>query len=310
MNEYLFIQQRINHYSCYVKHMINGFCEEFQTNKVHSRRLTSVLDRLFAKENHTFLNFFVDEKLSITAQFIQYLNAQGEIIHMGESYYALPPERTIVLPDGQNVLISSLQLNDGQVGLGKIIAAKSPIFINYNEYVFLPSFEQIFKHYQNRLSNHHDVEPSEMIIFNERGSFKSTKINNMQDREYYLLKFERLIGSQIKSENYFAQWRNKEWFVVQIVNGMYLRIRMALRDRKKLNTSYSLINRKGGFIEVKLQYSIPKEEDILLRLIATPKENKWSKSYLTTESQLENVRAIFAYCKLKELEVNNNGIYN
>lgn len=308
MNEYLIIQQRLNHYSCYVKHMISGLCEEFQTNKIHLRRLTTVLERLFAKEVSIFLNFFVDDRFSIPTQFIHYLSAQGEIFHVGNNEYALPPERSIVLPDEQNVLISSLQLNKGEVGLGQVISAKSPIFLNYDKYVFLPTFEQIIKHYQNKLSNNHDIEPFEMITFTENGSFKSSRFTNLNDGEYYILKFERLIGNQIKLEHYFAQWRDKQWYVSEITNSTLLRTRLALRSRKNLNSYYSFSKKQNGFVEVNLQFSLPKEEDVLLRLIATPIQNKWPKSYLTTESQLKNIREIFTYCKLKE--VKNDGIHN
>ncbi|MEK3726609.1 hypothetical protein [Lysinibacillus sp. FSL W8-0953] len=309
-NEYLIIQQKINHYSCYVKHLIVGFCEEFQTNKVHLRRVTSILERLFANESIAFLNYFVDEKFTVPVQFIHYLNAQGEIIHLGNTYYTLPPERSIRLPNGQYVSISSLQLNIGQLGIGQLTTHKLPISLEYDEYVFLPTFESILKLYKDKLSNHHDIEPSEMIFFNENGSFKSSKIKNMQDGEFYILKFERLIGSKSKPENYFAQWKNNEWLVAQIKNGMYTRVRMALRDRKNMNSNYKVIKHQQGFVEIKFQYSLPKEEEVLLRLIATPNESKWPKSYLTKENQLSNVRAILANCKLKELEVKNDGIHN
>lgn len=288
--------------------MINGFCEEFDTNKIHAKRLTSVLERLFASEDEIFLKFFRDEKLSIPYQFLQYLNAQGEILHVGENRYALPPERTIVLPDGQNVVISSLENNSGQVGSGRFTTEKTAIFLNYDEYVFLPTFEQIIRHYENKLTGHHDVEPSEIIKFNERGSSKSKNFKQVKDREYYILKFERLIGAQIKTENYFAKWQDREWFVAEVRNGLFVRTIMALRSRKNVNSTYSLSGQSNGLIEVDLQYSLPKEEDILLRLIATPRESKWPKSYLTTESQLVNIRAIFAHCKLKE--VKSNGIHN
>lgn len=288
--------------------MINGFCEEFDTNKIHAKRLTSVLERLFANEDEIFLKFFRDEKLSIPYQFLQYLNAQGEILHVVENRYALPPERTIVLPDGQNVVISSLEKNSEQVGSGRFTTEKTAIFLNYDEYVFLPTFEQIIQHYENKLKNHHDIEPSEIVIFNELGSFKSTNFKQVKDGDYYILKVERLLGVQIKTENYFAKRQDREWFVAEIRNGLFVRTRMALRSRKNVNSTYWLSEQSNGLIQVNLQYSLPKEEESLMRLIATPKEYKWSKSYLTTKSQLENIRAIFTHCKLKE--VKGNGIHN
>lgn len=308
MNDYLIIQEKLNHYSSYVKRMISGLCEEFQTNKIHLRRVTSVLERLFANEVSVFLDFFVDDKFSKPTQFIHYLSAQGEIFHMGNNEYSLPPERSIILPDKQNVRISSLELNECEVGLGQLNSEKSPIFLDYENYVFLPTFEQILKHYQNKLFNNHDIEPFEMITFTEKGAFKSSRFTNLNDREYYILKFERLIGSQLKLEHYFAQWRDNQWYVSEIKNSTLLRTKLALRSRKKLNSNYSFSKKENGFLEVNFQYSLPKEEDILLRLIATPIQNKWPKRYLSTESQLKNIREILSYCKMRE--VKSDGVHN
>lgn len=308
LNEYLIIQQKINHYCCYVKHLISGFFEEFQTNKIHSTRIVTILNRLFKKENDIFLDFLGDEKHAVS--FLQFLHSQGEIIHVGNSYYTLPLERTIVLPDGQNVLISSLELSKEVVGIGNLLPSRSKVFLNYNEYVYLPTFEQLINYYQTKLSNNHDIEPSEIILFNEHGAFRTTKIKKLQDGEFYILKFKRLIGLNVKTEYYFAQWRNDEWYIAEILKGIYWRTKMALLNRKNLNSTYNIVHYKNGFVEVQLESALPKEEDILLRLIATPNQNKWPKKYLTTVKQLVNVRTIIANCKMKEVEVKNDGIYN
>lgn len=70
-----------------------------------------------------------------------------------------------------------------------------------------------------------------------------------------------------------------------------------------------MIKHNNGYIEIKLPFSLPREENILLRLIATPNENKWPKSYLTTEDQINNVRTILAYCKFTE-GVLKDGVHN
>ncbi|OEC01301.1 hypothetical protein EYB33_12005 [Lysinibacillus sphaericus] len=310
-NEYSIIQQCINHYSCYVKHLIIGLCEEFQTNKVHSRFLTSVLERIFTKENNIFLTFFKDEKQSVPTQFIHYLAQQGEIIHVGYGYYTLPPERTVQLPDGQYVAISSLnEPNPGGLGIGRSISQPLSVSLTHDEYIYRPTFDTLLSVYTSKLTNHHDIEPDEMIFFSEKGSFKTSTIKNMQEDELYILYFDRVIGSNIKPEKYLAQWKNEEWYVTQIANSMFVRLRLALRFRKNVTSKYELIRHKNGYIEIKLNFLIPKEENILLRLIATPNESKWPKSYLTTENQIHNVHAILANCKLTEEGVLIDGIHN
>lgn len=172
-NEYSIIQQCINHYSCYVKHLIIGLCEEFQTNKVHSRFLTSVLERIFTKENNIFLTFFKDEKQSVPTQFIHYLAQQGEIIHVGYGYYTLPPERTVQLPDGQYVAISSLnEPNPGGLGIGRSISQPLSVSLTHDEYIYRPTFDTLLSVYTSKLTNHHDIEPDEMIFFQRRVHLK------------------------------------------------------------------------------------------------------------------------------------------
>ncbi|MBH0166755.1 hypothetical protein IHV12_17680 [Fictibacillus sp. 7GRE50] len=312
INEYISLQQNINHYSYYVKQLIIGFCEEFQTNKVHSHRLVPVLERLFNKETDKFLSFFKDEKRSVPIQFIHFLSQQGEIIHVGNSYYSLLPERTIKLPDGQYISISALKPpTQNRFGLGQLTDKQLPITLTLNEYIYRPPFEKLLSVYTKKITNNHDIEPKEMMYFTEKGSFKTSTIKNMQEGKFYILYFDREFGNKIKPEKYFAQWKNGEWYVTQIVSNMFVRLRYALRFFGNATLTYQLINHNYGCFEIKLPYSLPREENILLRLIATPNENRWPKSYFTTEDQINNVRSILAYCKLNEEGVvAKNGVLN
>lgn len=311
INEYITVQQSINYYSCYLKHLIVSLCEEFQTSKIHSRRLTSILERLFDKENDGFRSFFNDEKLSLSTQFIHFLAEQGEIIHAGDSYYTLPPERTVQLPDGQYVAISSLnEPKKSRLGIGQPIFKPLPISLTHDKYIYRPTFETLLNIYTNKLTNHHDVEPDEMIFFSEKGAFKKSTIKNTQEDDFYILYFNRVIGSKIKPEKYFAQWKNSKWYVTQITNGVFIRLRLALRFRKNVVSTYKLVKHANGYIEIKLPFSLPREEKILLRLVATSNEYKWPKNFLTTENQIDNVRAILAHCKLTEAGALENGVHN
>jgi hypothetical protein len=311
INEYITVQQTINHYSYYVKQLLIGLSEEFQTDKVHSHRLIPILERLFNKETDIFLSFFKDEKRSVPMQFLQFLSQQGEIIHMGNSYYTLFPERTVQLQDGQYIVISSLKASiQKSLGLGQLTPKPLAISLTHNEYIYRPTFETLLSVYTNKLTNHHDVEPKEMVYFTEKGSFKTSAIKNMKEGKFYILYFDRVIGSKIKPEKYFAQWKKGEWFVTQITSAMFVRLRYALRFLENCTSTYQMIKHKNGYIEIKLPFSLPREENILLRLIATPNENKWPKSYLTTENQINNVRNILAYCKLTEEGVINDGVLN
>lgn len=302
INEYLKIQQTINQYSCYVKNLINGLCEEFQTNKIHLRRITSILDRLFVIESSDFKSFFNLEKGSTATQFIHYLSEQGEIIHLGNSYYTLPPERTIQLPNGQYVSISSLEVeeNGKTIGIGQLKSHPLAINLLYSEYLYRPNLNQLLTLYTKKLTSNHDIEPDEMLVFSDKSYYKTSKIRNMQEDDFYILFYNRLIGSKIKPEKYFAQWKKGEWHVTQIPNRMYIRLRQALCIRKRVFSTYHIIQQENYYIEIKLGSILPREENILLRLISIPNEFRWPKSYITTYNQIENVRAILGHYQLKE----------
>ena len=138
INKYIAIQQTINHYSYYVKQLIVGLCEEFESNKVHSNRLTPALKRLFDRENDAFIAYFNDEKKSVPLQFLQLLSQQGEIIHLGNSYYTLPPERTVQLPDGQYVSLSSLNMSkQHSLGIGQIMTDALNLFQSLMMNIFI-----------------------------------------------------------------------------------------------------------------------------------------------------------------------------
>lgn len=302
ISEYLTVQQSIKQYSCYVKHLISGYCEEFQTNKVYQKRITTVLARLFEIESSNFKTFFNSEEDSIVSQFIHYLSEQGEIFHLGKGYYTLPPERTIQLPNGKFVAISSLEFSEDEMflGLGQLKTHPMDINITYSEYLFRPKLDELISFYMRKLTSKHDIVPEEILVFSERGTYKSKKFDTLQDDDFYIIYFNRLIGRIIKPEKYFAQWKNREWYVTVIPKGLFIRTVQALKIRKRAYSAYRLIELGHDFVELKLQYNLPREENILLRLFAIPNEYRRPKSYITTNDHVENIRTILKLYQLKE----------
>lgn len=305
INDYLVIQERLNHYSYYIKSLIVSLCEEFQTDKVHIRRLSTVLERILANENQVFKSFFNDEKQSLAMQLIQYITQQGEILHIKEGYYTLPPERAIQMPDGRCFVISSLKPSTGKsLGIAAHFQDAPSITLSHQQYLHRPTFEELITIYSNKLSNNHDVEPNEMIYFKSKGVFKTKRIVNMRENEFYILLFERPISNtRTKLERYLARWKNGEWQVAKINNmSHYFRLRLALSYQMKYLYTYKLIIHKNSFIELQVPFLLSEEEHRLLRLIATPEQFKWPKHYLSTLDQLENIEKILGHCHFKREE--------
>ncbi|MGE6755528.1 hypothetical protein ACQKFO_19105 [Rossellomorea sp. NPDC071047] len=301
MDDMLSVRRTLIQYSYYVKHLISGLCEEFQTNRVHHNRIIPLLGRLFEKESIEFISFFNSEKESTSTQFIHFLSEQGEIFHLGNGYYTLPPVRSIQLPNGQSVVVSSLEDmgNDKWLGIGHQTRQLS-YSLMYSEYIYRPQLDEVFNFYKKKLTNNHDIEPNQMLVFSKKGSYKTASIRNMREDDFYILFYDRIIGGKIKPEKYLAQWKNGEWYLTQIPNNMYLRLRQALRSRRNIHSSFRICERENGYIEIKLNSSLPREENILMRLFSMPNEYKWAKKYITTYDQKENVRSILKYYKLRE----------
>lgn len=303
IDNYLNIQLKLNHYSCYIKNLVASLCTEFQTDKVHVRRLTSVLERLVANEDESFKAFFNYEKPEIEMQIIQYITQLGEILHLGDGYYTLPPERAIQMPDGRFFLVSSSKSSSKTFGLASHTEEATKITLSYQQYLHRPTFDEILTVYGNELLSNHDIEPTEMIYVNSTGTVRTKRITNMRENEFYILLFERSFKNAIKLERYLARWENNEWHVAEIKSiSHYFRLRLALSFRMKQVYTYKLIHLKKDHIELQMNFLLPEEEHRLLRLIATPEHFKWPKRYIFTSDQLQNIEEILSHCHFKREE--------
>ncbi|MDN4607168.1 hypothetical protein [Sporosarcina highlanderae] len=300
INHYMEIQKKINYYSCYIKNLIYSLCTEFQTDRVHIRRITPVLVRLLVNENESFIRFFNYEKIGIEMQLIRYVTQLGEIIHVGEGYYTLPPERAVQMPDGRFIVVSSLKPSvNTSFGIGLLPEKLPEITLSYQQFLHRPTSDEILNIYSNRLSKNPDIVPTEMIYFNSTGIVKTKRIINMREGVFYILFFERSFRHSTKLERYFARWQNNEWFVAEIKStSHYLRLRLALGSISKQVYTYKINYLNKDCLELKFKVILPEEEHRLLRLIATPEHNKWPRRYVFSIVQLRSIEKILSCCNL------------
>lgn len=305
------IQKTLNHFCMYTKQLMLSYMEEFDSQKIYFRRLTVILERLFVNEQQYFKDFFVNDKRSKTIQFLDYLVRSGEIISVGEGYYILPPERTVQVLNDKYVSISSIQkVNLSKFGLASRVEGPSKITLTLDEFLYRPSLEKLFSTYQNTLTSDHDIEPDSIIYFTNSRVYKSESKKDLVENEYYLLNFERQVGSKVIPEKYFAQWKNNKWYVVQIKKDDYLRLLLSLKARKGITDFYSIAVIKDDICELKVKVSLPKEELALLALITTPTSNFKCKTFYFHENDRTIVEGILQCCNLVSERESKLGIYN
>lgn len=305
------IQKTLNHFCMYTKQLMISYMGEFDSQKIHFRRLTVILERLFENEQQYFEDFFVNDKRSKSIQFLDYLVRSGEIISVGAGYYILPPERTILISNNKYLSVSNIQkANSSKFGLASRVEGPLKITLTIDEFLYRPTLMDLFNIYQASLISEHNIEPDSIIYFTNSRVYKSESQKGLVENEYYILNFERHVGPNLIPEKYFAQWKDNKWYVVQIKKNDYLRLLLSLKSRKGLADFYSIAATKNGIFELKVKVSLPREEQALLALITTPISNVKCKTFYFHENDRPLIEKILERCNLVNERKRKIGIYN
>lgn len=259
-------------------------CAELDRDSIQIRRVTSVLDRLFATEDESFKSFFNNEKRSNSIQFIKYIAQAGEILSIGKGYYSLPPERTIKFNDSYFVGVSVLSENNSKsLGTGELFNKSLTLNLEIEQYFHFPSFEELFLNYEKKASPLLDsnLELNEFFYFTKGGIIRTQRIKNAKENRFHLLKMERVFTHARKPEVYLAVMRNGEWFGAKIdSNSHYRRLLIGLSSKAGHSLKYEIKNLDNGCSILQVPSCLPHEEHFLLRLIAVPEKIMRPRRYL------------------------------
>lgn len=308
MNQ-LIVQKKIHYYISFVKNLLSGLVEEFQTEKVHYRRILPVIDRLFLKESPEFLSFFNGRQNSESWQLLQLMHHQGEILNEGKGYYSLLPERIIQFPVGEiNVRVSGLNCTsiEKYCGLAQLDKTKQfdhPI-LTVDDYAYRPELLNIISVIERKMTIL-KLEFNEVVRFTKGKQLKSFGIRNIKNNEWFIAIHETSFN---RKDYYVALKKENTIYGAYIPKKKYLRICYALCDFYGIKNEYMVKALGDGLIEINLRRRLPREEISLLNLIALPCNYDNPKSFIIHELQLETLKIIFDKLKLKEMD--SVGIYN
>ncbi|MED3804476.1 hypothetical protein P4562_21485 [Lysinibacillus xylanilyticus] len=303
MLEQLLVQKKLQHYITYVKNLIIGLAEEFQTEKVHYRRILPVIDRLFSHENKEFLSFFNGKKNRESLQLLQLMHQQGEIINEGKGYYSVLPTRVIQFPEEEtNILVSSYDFmsNESYCGLAQLPINQQIIYpvLKPDDYSYRPVLTGIMSILEKKLSLL-NLDISEMIRFISGRQQKTSLVTNIKEGEWFIAIHETPFNSK---NFYVALKRDNTIYGTYILKQNYLRICFALCDYYGIENKYTVNPLINGLVEIYFNRQLPREELSLLNLIALPNCYENPKKFITHELQLGNIQSILESLKLKEME--------
>lgn len=303
MREQLLLQKKLQYYITYVKNLIISLAEEYQTEKVHYRRILPVIDRLFSHENEAFLKFFNGKKNRESWQLLQLMHQQGEIFKEGKGYYSLLPTRVIQFPKEEtNVLVSGYDLitNESFYGLAQLHLVQEAIYpvLKLDDYAYRPALLGMMSILEKKLLPL-NLEISEAIRFITGRQLKTSIVTNTKEGEWFIAIHETSFKSK---DFYIALKRGNTIYGTYILKSNYVRICYVLCDFYGIENYYTVNPLKDGLVEIYFNRQLPIEELSLLNLIALPNCYLNPKNFIAHELQLDNIQSIVENLKLKEAE--------
>lgn len=282
-------------------------CEELDRDSIQIRRVTSVLDRLFADEDESFKLFFNNEKISLSMQFINYIAQAGEILPIGKGYYSLPPERTVKFNNSHFVGVSVLSQNkNNTLGVSDLFSKGLALSLEIEQYFHFPSFEELFLNYEKKIQPLLDLqlELNKFVFFTENGIGRTKRLNRAKENHFHLLRMDRVFTHGKKPEHYLAIMRNREWLGAKIDNNShYLRLLIGLSSQAGHSLKYKIKSLDYEYSMLQVPSCLPYEEHFLLRLIAVPEQFMRPRRYLFMNEHEILIEEILKYsCLEKEGE--------
>ncbi|MEK4230574.1 hypothetical protein [Solibacillus sp. FSL H8-0538] len=300
MHNQLIVQKKLNYYMTYVKNLILSFSEEVQVEKIHYRRITPIIDRMFSKESEEFLNFFNGEE-NKSWQLLQLMHQQGEILKQDNGYYSLLPARIVQFPSEEtSVLISAdeFKSNESYYGLTQVYLAKQSNYpvLQVDDYAYRSEISDVLPSFEKKIMPL-NLEIAEYILFIGGRHFKTTMVSKIKEGEWFIAIHETAFK---RRDIYIAVKRGKIIYGTHIPKSNYRRIFFALLDVYGIDKYYIVKPLKNRLVEISFNRQLPIEEISLLNLIALPNCLRNPKKFITHEVQLNNVRVVIEKLNLKE----------
>lgn len=276
--------------SIYTKNLIVYKAKESGKDRIHIKSFQAILARRIQGDK-VYESFF-NGKQSILIQLLDYFISCGEIVGLGDGYYAVLPARNVSLPGSQSILeVSQLKVNaceEANLGLAKPVMQTTDKAIQLKDYRYdlsLKDWVSVFQKSTKRIA-----------IFNEEyykptksGFRKITQPQNMVEGNlYYIISYPFM---EMK-EHYIARKVAQDWQGEQI-NGNLWKSGLALLVSEGHRPSYEVkkidkIEGDQDIFLITLSYFLPKTEREQVNLFSLPQQLNYCKKYYVQKQYLKD----------------------
>jgi hypothetical protein len=288
---------------CYTKNLIASIASDYPDHKVHIRRFLPILQRVIPCLTQE-LDFFLQSEAAeeIPLKFVRMLSDCGEIVHLGEGYYFVPPVRCILLPaSGEAIIISSLHEKARNVfGLIGLSSDKVSPSIAAEDWAYAEEPEAILLRYEKELREEPEFRPDRWLQATPRGLRQVKRPLVAKPNTSYLLTHRPFRHSE-KEDWYIGRKTSVGWSIAGIDNANRRRVIIGLELRHGAKPNFSWSPYDDQYQELRLSRRIPIEERNMLALIGVPEKWQNPTGYLIPHLYRDDAKAILKRLKFEEV---------
>lgn len=288
---------------CYVKNLIASLAAEHPEKQVNIRRFLPVLKRVLPIKMQGLEAFFQPEGKNFVRQLVYMMAECGEILHLGNGHYIVPPPRRVILPaSGQAIALSLLQepTRDPPGLVGQLSHAPLPS-IQLEDWAYAEKPEDNLRRYEKELYENPEFQPYQWFYVSSKGFRKVSDPTTFRanPNTTYLVT-QRPFKHSDKEDWYIGRKSSKGWRIAKIDRDHRQRIIFGLAIRHGKQFDYCLSHFDEQHLELKLSWSIPKEERNMLALIGLPESWPHPQHYLIPMEYVDDAKAVLKRLQMKE----------
>ncbi len=291
--------------SIYTKNLIVYKAKESGKDRIHIKSFQAILERRIG--DYKVSESFFNGKRSTLMQLLDYFISCGEIVGLGDGYYAVLPTRNVCLPGSQSILeVGQLKVNaceQANLGLAKPVmqTKDKAIPLKYYRYDFsLKDWVSVFQKSTKRIAlfNEEYYKPT------KSGFRKITQPQIIDEGDLYYIISNPFMEMK---EHYIARKVAQDWQGEQINRNLW-KSGLALLVGEGYRPSYKIkkIENTEGYQSVfliTLSYFLPKTEREQVNLFSLPQQLNYCKKYYVQKKYLKDF--LYVLSSLEFIERND-----
>lgn len=297
-------KKRLQLAMCYVKNLVASLAAENSEKKVYQRRFFPILQRVLPFRLQGLETFFQSHQQTLVAQFVEMMTVSGEIVHLGDGYYLVPPPRQVIFPvSGIKVAISNLQEpNGGTPGLFGQSPCQGLPEIMLDDWAFAEKPTELFNRYEKELDHEPQFRPHQWFDVHRNQFRLFTNETLLQHNVTYLMTTQHSFKKGQKVDWFIGRMTSNGWYVAKIEREHKQRILFGVCLRTGKSIEYSWVQR-GHCFELRLSRSIPLEERVMLSVIGLPESWPNPKRYLISAEYIDDAQWVLKRLQMTEVKI-------